>query len=364
MKKSSQILHLASETAWAPSELEALGHCPICQSTVRKVLHEALTDTLFGCAPGRWTLHTCAACSTAYIDPRPTAESIGKAYAEYCTHPEAAGSTGDHESSNLGRSLISRARAMLNGYRNARWQTELTPSSSYGRYLVPLIHPVCALIEQQMRHMPRQTSDQQGRLLDIGCGNGGFLKLAQKAGWSVHGIDFDPIAVAEARKGGLDIYLGNIEQLAEQEGTYDWITCSHVLEHVHDPQKLLRYMYRLLRPGGTLWLQTPNIESIGYRAYGTSWIGIDPPRHLTLMNIGTLRRTLECSGFNTDFRRLPVLSAMAVYAASNALRNGEKNAVGLPHSRIFRLRFLLLAVIQSWSLRHAEFHTAIATRPS
>ncbi|MDH4418059.1 hypothetical protein DBR12_13605 [Acidovorax sp. HMWF029] len=363
MKRPHQKLNPASETAWEPSEIEVLGQCPICQSKDRNVLHESLTDTLFGCAPGRWALHACSACNTAYIDPRPTEDSIGKAYAEYCTHPERESDAFDQNLSTVGISLLSSARAILNGYRNSLWQMGLTPSNSYGRYLVALIPPVRALIDQQMRHMPRQASDKQGRLLDVGCGNGSFLKLAQKAGWSVHGIDFDPIAVAEARKGGMDIYLGSIEQLEAQEGTYDWITCSHVLEHVHDPQNLLQSMYRLLRPGGILWLQTPNIESIGYRAYGTSWIGIDPPRHLTLMSIETLHKTLENSGFRTIFRRLPVISAMAVYAASNALKNGEKNAIGLPHTRIFRLRFLLLAVIQNLSLRHTEFHTAIATRP-
>ena len=353
---------LAANTAWNPTELETLGHCPVCQSTARDVIHRDLTDTLFGCAPGRWIMHACAACDTAYLDPRPTVESIGKAYAQYCTHPEAANKTLDHETSERNSSLRTLTRAMFNGYRNAHWKMAIAPSNPWGRYILPLIPLVRPLVAQQMRHMPPHPAGRQGRLLDVGCGNGAFLKLAQKAGWSVHGIDFDPIAVTEARDGGLDIFLGDIDQLAVQEQTYDWITCSHVLEHVHNPQKLLKSMHRLLRPGGTLWLQTPNIHSIGHRTYGTSWIGADPPRHLTLFNLSTLRRTFESLGFQTSFYRLPVLSAMAVYAASSALRGGEANAISLPHSRILRLRFLLLAIAQNWSLRHAEFHTVIATR--
>jgi 2-polyprenyl-3-methyl-5-hydroxy-6-metoxy-1,4-benzoquinol methylase len=353
---------LTPSSAWDPAELETLGHCPICQSTARRVLYQDLTDTLFGCAPGRWTLHTCNACRTAYLDPRPTADSIGKAYAQYCTHPEPAGDTPDQGVPVRGSALLTFARATLNSYRNVRWQMALTPSNGWGRYVVPWFSPACALVEQQMRHMPPHPAGRQGRLLDVGCGNGTFLKLAQKAGWSVHGIDFDPIAVAEARNGGLDIYLGSIDQLTAQEQTYDWITCSHVLEHVHEPQNLLHLMQRLLRPGGTLWLQTPNIDSVGHRIHGANWIGVDPPRHLTLMATQTLRQTLESTGFKTHFYRLPALSAMAVYAASNALGNGKKNAMTLSHSRIFRLRFLLPAIVQSWSLRHTEFHTVIATR--
>ena len=121
-------------------------------------------------------------------------------------------------------------------------------------------------------------------------------------------------------------------------------------------------MHRLLRPGGTLWLQTPNIDSIGHKIYGLNWRGLEPPRHLVLMTMQTLRKILENAGFKIDIQPMPLLSAMTVYAASSALLRGDKTAVVPPHSRLFRLRFLLLAIAQNWSLRHAEFHTVIATR--
>jgi SAM-dependent methyltransferase len=250
----------------------------------------------------------------------------------------------------------------LNSYRNARWHMALTPSNTWGRYVVPLMSPIRASIEQQMRHMPSQPPDRQGRLLDVGCGNGAFLKIAQTAGWSAQGIDFDPIAVAEARRQGLTVDLGGIDRLAAQAQTYDWITCSHVLEHVHEPQQLLQSLHRLLRPGGTLWLQTPNLESIGHRIYGRDWIGIDPPRHLTLQTLLSLRSALEKVGFQIQFRRLSLFSAMAFYAASHALRTGQENAMTLPRAHVFQLRFLPPAIVQSWSLHRAEFHTAIASR--
>ena len=351
-----------SDTQWSVDELETLEHCPICQSTARTVLYENLTDTLFRCAPGRWTLHACNGCGTAYLDPRPSAASIGKAYAQYCTHPTAANQTATQRASGLGSKLRTLARASLNSYRNARWQMALTPSNTWGRYAVPWILPVRSLIEQQMRHMPSQPEGRPGRLLDVGCGNGAFLQMAQAAGWSVQGLDFDPIAVAEARRQGLAVDLGGIDQLADLAQTYDWITCSHVLEHVHDPQQLLHSIRRLLRPGGTLWLQTPNLDSIGHRTYGPHWVGVDSPRHLTLLTLPSLRRALEKAGFQIKFRRLSLFSAMAFYAASHALRTGEENAMAFPRAHIFQLRFLLLAILQSWSLRCAEFHTAVATR--
>lgn len=353
-----------SDTQWDANDLETLGHCPICQSTARTVLYDNLTDTLFRCAPGRWTLHSCGGCGTAYLDPRPSAASIGRAYAQYCTHPVAADPAATQHAPGWRSALRTFARATLNSYRNARWQMALTPSNAWGRYVVPLVSPVRSLIEQQMRHMPSQPVGRPGRMLDVGCGNGVFLKMAQAAGWSVQGIDFDPIAVAEARRQGLAVDLGGIDQLTAQAQTYDWITCSHVLEHVHEPQQLLHSMHRLLRPGGTLWLQTPNLDSIGHRAYGPHWVGIDAPRHLTLLPLPSLRSALEKAGFKISFHRLSLFSAMAFYAASDALRSGEANAMALPHARILRLRFLLLALRQNWCLRRAEFHTAIATRSS
>ena len=111
-----------------------------------------------------------------------------------------------------------------------------------------------------------------------------------------------------------------------------------------------------------MWLQTPNLESIGHGAYGTHWVGVDAPRHLTLLPLPALRSALEKAGFRTKFCRLPLFPAMAFYAASEALRSGEANAMALPHSRILRLSFLLPAMWQNWFLRRAEFHTAIATR--
>jgi 2-polyprenyl-3-methyl-5-hydroxy-6-metoxy-1,4-benzoquinol methylase len=346
---------------WCPTELETLGHCPICQSTDRRLLYRNLTDTLFG-SPGHWTLYACNKCCTTHLDPRPTAESIGKAYTQYPTHLEISGSTHVRGTQTRQSRLRTLVRATLNSYRNARWHMALSPNNSWGHYLVPLLPPIRSSIEQQMRHMPRGPADRQGQLLDVGCGNGAFLKLAQKAGWLVHGIDFDPIAVAKARAQGLGVYLGSIDQLAEQEQNYDWITCSHVLEHVHEPQKLLQSMYRLLRPGGVLWLQTPNINSIGHKVFRSNWRGIEPPRHLVLFTTQTLRQTLENIGFEIRFQKMGLFSAMTVYAASSALHLGDKQASALPHSRIFRLRFLLLAIAQSCSLRHAEFHTVIATR--
>ena len=348
---------------WAPDELEHLGHCPVCGSTHRKLLHTQLTDRIFNCAPGEWSLHSCQSCSAAYLDPRPDMQSIGKAYSNYFTHEKFAPEKNwldentAHSTSWLS-SLRQWGRAGLNGYRNARWNMALEPANAWGRWLVPCILPLRSLVINHMRHLPRRLPRIGARLLDVGCGNGDFLQLAQAAGWDVKGVDFDPLAVAAARKHNLDVRHGGLEQVEEDKGTYDWITCSHVIEHVHDPVQWIHDMHALLRPGGTLWLQTPNIGSWGHQKFGPNWRDLDPPRHLVLFTLPGMCKALTNAGFShPNPRQLPAFVISSVIATSEALRNGQEATLSFRLLHLRRLRYLLPALLQSFSKKRAEFIT-------
>jgi hypothetical protein len=71
--------------SWPVEDLEAVERCPLCGGTDRTVLYRDLTDGRF-CAPGTWALHRCLGCESGYLDPRPTADAIGRAYRSYHTH--------------------------------------------------------------------------------------------------------------------------------------------------------------------------------------------------------------------------------------------------------------------------------------
>lgn len=351
--------------SWPANELESLGRCPVCRAPERTVVHQALADGLFHCSEDRWTLYACSLCATHYLDPRPTEESIGRAYASYLTHdPPDSGEAGPVGSPGTGpRQLL---RALANGYRNARWGTRLEPQLRWGRFLVPCMPLLRDALVQQLRSLPRPPAGPDARLLDIGCGNGAFLQLARSAGWHAQGMDFDGAAVSAARSSGLDVRQGGLELLlAEQAQSFAWVGLSHVLEHVHDPVRWLQAIHRLLRSGGMLWLQTPNIGSLGHHRYGADWRGLEPPRHLSLWTLDTLSHTLERVGFNSVRPlRTPVLTAMEVYASSDAMRRGADHAAiaALPLARRRHLRYLWPAIRQHWSLRSGEFLTVIATR--
>lgn len=78
-----------SSELWPLADLEYLGQCPVCGSKERVPLHAPMIDRLFECAPDEWQLQTCQQCELGYLDPRPSAQSIGRAYTHYFTHGDS-----------------------------------------------------------------------------------------------------------------------------------------------------------------------------------------------------------------------------------------------------------------------------------
>lgn len=98
-----------------------------------------------------------------------------------------------------------------------------------------------------------------GRILDLGGGVGHFAELALRRGWDAYSVDVSQVAVAAAAKRiGLPRSLGAIPD--ELSGTCDAVTLWCVVAHVSDPQPMLAEAARALRPGGRLFLTTPNFR--------------------------------------------------------------------------------------------------------
>lgn len=302
---------------WPAEDLEAVPKCPVCGNSERSLLHPGLTDRVFQVADGSWDLYRCATCQSAYLDPRPTQQSIGRAYSSYYTH--------DAEDHPIVRRM-GRVRTLLhdwiNGYENRRYDVQRPFASPVGRWLLPLLPSLRAAADTECRHLPRLPKGG-GRLLDVGCGNGGFLMLAQQAGWQVEGLDFDEGAVSTARSRGLAVRCGGIEVLDWRGECFDVITICHAIEHVHDPASVLRRLHSLLKPGGSLWLDTHNFGSIDAARFGPAWRDLDPPRHLVLFNPESLRRCLAEAGFGSIRQHWRGMSLFGVFAASEAMEHGE-----------------------------------------
>lgn len=301
---------------WPKDGLEPVERCPVCTSVLRTVLYEGLTDRVFFCAPGTWTLHRCGECRSAYLDPRPTRDAVSLAYSRYFTH------AADDRESVHGLSWMGRLRrAVGNGYLNHRYRTDFRPASPLGRLVAPMVPGKRAQLVALARNLPAAWPG--ATLLDVGCGNGDFLDFARRAGWQVMGVEPDPQAAETARGRGLDVRPGGIEVLAGASAAVDVITLSHVIEHVHEPQQMLRACHRLLKPGGFLWLETPNLDSLGHRVYGPAWRGLEPPRHLVLFTWGSLAKALEAAGFARLEPQPYRPFCSYIFAASEAIARGR-----------------------------------------
>ena len=299
--------------AWPAAQLERVASCPVCGSGERRVLYENLTDAVFRCADGTWTLHRCGQCASAYLDPRPDESSIGRAYGVYFTHtaPDPPGQ---------GANPVKLTDRWDAAYFNARYGYRIRNAAGAGRFVLPLWTLRRAARDKDVRalHLPVGG----GHLLDLGYGNGGFVAKMQRLGWDAQGLEVDAAAVNVAREAGLNVTQGRLEDAGFADAQFHAVTMNHVIEHLHDVPGTLAECFRILKPGGTLWIATPNLNSRGHAVFGRHWIGVDPPRHLVVMTPDALRGALTRVGFRvTGHQGTPL--AKWFYAASDALRRGE-----------------------------------------
>ena len=136
------------------------------------------------------------------------------------------------------------------------------------------------------------------RLLDIGCGSGTFLKLAQQAGFRVKGLETSPDAGRAAEKilPGR-VVVGDERDLIRSGASFHVLTLFHVLEHLPRPLDYLRRIRPLLAADGGLVIQVPNSHSLQAALLGSRWYGLDCPRHIHNFTARALIDLLGRAGF-------------------------------------------------------------------
>jgi 2-polyprenyl-3-methyl-5-hydroxy-6-metoxy-1,4-benzoquinol methylase len=136
-----------------------------------------------------------------------------------------------------------------------------------------------------------------GRILDIGYGEGGLLQIAEKFNWQCFGTEISPGALAYGKESGWIVADQAEDDPRFMPQGFDVVTMIELLEHVPNPQQVLQSAARWLRPGGLLYLTTPNAESLNQRLLGLKWSVIAPPEHIALWTPKGMRHALAKAGF-------------------------------------------------------------------
>ena len=137
-----------------------------------------------------------------------------------------------------------------------------------------------------------------GKLLDIGCGVGDFLHVAENKGWQCTGVEPSEEAreIARQRIKGDLLYSEDLNHLPDQ--SFDLITMWHVLEHVDDLKWQVAQLQRLIKPNGRIVIAVPNYRSYDGRFYNAYWAAYDVPRHLNHFNKTVITKMFKTSGLS------------------------------------------------------------------
>lgn len=138
------------------------------------------------------------------------------------------------------------------------------------------------------------------RVLDVGCAAGDFV-IATDEAFSTWGIDVSPHAIAIAKSRHPDaagrLHVGPASDAPVPDNSFDAVTMWDVIEHLDDPVKELRAVSAKLKPGGLLFLSTPNIDTVVAKLMGPRWAFMTPPEHIGFFSRATLQTLLGRCGF-------------------------------------------------------------------
>lgn len=196
-----------------------------------------------------------------------------------------------------------------------------------------------------------------GRLLDIGCGAGWFVKIAADRGWDSHGVDMSGILADAAEKTAPGrIRHAPFKASDYERASFDAVTMFDVLEHVVDPVRIVEDAAALLKPGGVLLVTVPDADSIFFRLYGRRWRMIITVGHLVYFTRSTLEALLARHGLRPalrirpEFDRHGAASPLAVRAIETAkfLARLVPAVTYHPFHRLFLSR---VPGLKNWKLR-------------
>ncbi len=269
-----------------------LPNCPVCKNTGSSI-YTGLLDFLSD-LPGTWGMRKCDSkeCNTIWLDPAPLPEFVYLLYADYHTHTDP--SLAAPQNRNGIKKIFDQMSEVVLAH-DLGYPTNLPDWKVGILNFIAKIHP--GWRDEKKNQVLYVPYIPNGTLLDVGCGAGNAMQILRSKGWRVVGTDFDNGAVENARSKGLDVRLGDLQDIKFESNSFDAILCCNVIEHAADPDSLVRECLRILKPGGRLTLITNNAISRGHDRFKEHWRGLEIPRHLQIFTPASLKQFVKQIGF-------------------------------------------------------------------
>lgn len=177
-------------------------------------------------------------------------------------------------------------------------------------------HAVSRLLT--LRRVVPTKSASAPRLLDFGCGDGGFVSLAADFGFDAHGVDFSASRRTQAEQRGVTL-VNDVEQWhREGHGRVDAVTMIEVLEHLVDPVGVLQDVATLLEPGAVLLVEVPDCSGLDSPSNFGDFNHLNPLEHVNAFVPETLEQVCARAGF-VPIRRPPVFVTASLLGVARAL---------------------------------------------
>ena len=184
-----------------------------------------------------------------------------------------------------------------------------------------------------------------GKALDIGCGNGKFMRTMNSIGWQFEGVEFNPIAVEICHKAGLKVFHGDLKSAAFKNNSFDLISARHIIEHIPDPENFMGEIARILKNGGRIVIRTPNSQALGRRWFGAKWFANEVPRHLILYNLHNLNMLAERHGLRLIIEKTFTTPKIILNSWDYFIENRDTPSKKSKICRLIALPYVILATL-------------------
>lgn len=167
---------------------------------------------------------------------------------------------------------------------------------SWGNNIVPVSEDIL-IRKEQIKLGYIKKWKKQGKILDVGCATGDFIKEAKKQGYEVIGIEAAKSYAEKARGYGLNVLCGDLLKIKIKDDSIDIMTMWDTIEHLYYPLEYLKKMLLILNKEGVLLIYTPNMEGASANLFGKKWWVFGPKDHIILFTPKTLKAMVEKTGY-------------------------------------------------------------------